>query len=353
MTINEKLSSLATKTAPRWNGRSLGLSSDLVRIGVLVLLFAAFSFLANNFFTVPTIPRILLQTSPFTLLAIGETVVLLVGGIDFSVGAVFVFGGAVVLMLDGLGMSFGEKIANACVVCGVIGLVNGFLVAKVRLPSFIVTLAMAIAVPSIAEGIKNFMSALAGPGALVYQYMNELPTEFTIVTQDANGAETVLFPGISWIVIITIMVAIVSHLVLAKTRFGRSVYLVGNNPTASLLSGINVVQVKILAFVFSSMTAGLAGILLTSRAGGPLEYAAGYGYEMIAIECAMIGGATIAGGTGSIMGTVIGSLIIGTLTMGLDMMNVDHLQLPMFLNALILIGAVYLAKDKTRSRENL
>ena len=347
--MNEKLKSLAAKTAPRLKGRSLGLPSNgLVRLAVLVLVFAAFSFLANNFLTVPNMPRLLLQTSPFTILAIGETVVLMVGGIDFSVGAVLVFGGAAVLMFNDLGMSVGEKIIDACLVCGVVGLGNGILVAKFRLPSFIVTFAMAIAIPGIAEVLKNFMSTLAGPGSLVYQYMDDLPTEFRIVTQDATGAEIVLFPGISWIVIITVIVAVVSHLYLAKTRFGRYVYLVGNNPTASLLSGINVVRIKILAFVFSSMMAGLTGILLTSRAGGPMEYSAGYGYEMIAIECAMIGGATIAGGTGNILGTVVGSLIIGTLTMGLDMMNVNHLQLPLFLNALILIGAVYLDQRQNK-----
>ena len=347
--MNERHKSLAAKTAPHLNGRSLGLlSSGLVRITVLVLLFSAFSFLANNFLTVPNIPRLLLQTSPFTLLAIGETVVLAVGGIDFSVGAMLVFGSAVVLMFNGLGMSVWEKIIDACLVCGVIGLANGFLVAKARLPSFIVTFAMAIAIPGIAEGLKKFMSTLAGPEILVYQYMDELPTEFRIITHDANGAEIMLFPGISWGVIITVIVAVVFHLFLAKTRFGRYVYLVGNNPTAALLSGTNVVRIKILAFVFSSMMAGLAGILLTSRAGGPMADSVGYGYEMIAIECAMIGGATIAGGTGNILGTVVGSLIVGTLTMGLDMLNVNHLHLPMYLNALVLIGAVYLAQRQNK-----
>lgn len=348
--MNEKLNSPAAETTPQWNEKPLGLlSSGFVRIAVLALIFAAFSLLANNFFTVPNLPRLLLQTSPFALLAIGETVVLMVGGIDFSVGAMLLFGGAVVLMFNGLGLSDSEKIIDACLVCGVIGLMNGWLVARVRLPSFLVTFAMAIAIPGIAEVVRNFMIAIAGQSSLVYQYMTELPTEFRIITQDVTGAKTVLFPGISLIVIITFMVAVVSHLFLAKTRYGRYVYLVGNNPTASLLSGVNVVRIKILAFVFSSMMAGLTGILLTSRVGGPIGGdPTGYGYEMIAIECAMIGGATYGGGTGSIMGTVVGSLIVGTLTMGLEMMNVNHLHLPMFLNALVLIGAVYLTQRQNK-----
>jgi ribose transport system permease protein len=350
MEIYERLKSLAVKAAPRLNGRSLALvPGGFVRIAVLALLFVIFSFLANNFFTVPNIPRLLLQTSPFTILAIGETAVLMVGGIDFSVGAVFVFGGAVVLMYNGLGMSDLEKIIDTCLVCGVVGLVNGFLVAKVRLPSFLVTFAMAIAVPGLAEVLRNVMVTLAGPGGQVYQYMTELPTLFKVITHDATGAKIVLFPGISSIVIITVIVAVVSHLVLSKTKFGRYVFLVGNNPTASLLSGIDVARIKILAFVFSSMMAGLTGILLTSRVGGPMGGdPTGYGYEMTAIECAMIGGAAFGGGAGSIMGTVIGSLIVGTLTIGLNMMNVNHLHLPMFLNALVLIGAVYLVQRQTK-----
>jgi ribose transport system permease protein len=350
MKMNERLKPLAAGTAPHLNGRSFGLlPGGLVRIAVLVLLFAAFSLFAHNFLTIRNLPNLLLQTSPFALLAIGETAVLLVGGIDFSLGAMFVFGGAVVLMFNGLGMSDWEKIIDACLVCGVIGLANGLLVARARLPSFLVTFAMAIAIPGIAEVVRNFMAALAGPGGLVYQNMTELPTLFKIITHDATGARNIIFPGISLIVIITFIVAVVSHLFLAKTRFGRYVYLVGNNPAASLLSGINVVRIKILAFVFSSMLAGLTGILLTSRVGGPMGGdPTGYGYEMTAIECAMIGGAIYGGGAGSILGTVVGALIVGTLTMGLDMMNVNHLHLPMFLNALILIGAVYLGQRQNK-----
>jgi ribose transport system permease protein len=345
MRMNEKLKSLAARSVSHLSRVQPGSSSNgLLRIAVLVLLLVAFSCLAHNFFSVSGALNLLLQTSPFIILAIGETVVLVVGCIDFSIGAMIVFGGAAVVLFNGLGMSFWEKMIDACLVCGVIGLANGFLVARARLPSFIVTFAMAIAIPGIAGVFKETMGALAGPGALVYQSIEQLPVEFRIISHDASGAEIVLFPGISWLVIIMVVMAILSHLFLAKTRYGRYLYLVGSNPAASLFSGINVVRIQILAFVFSSMMAGLTGIMLATYSGAPIEYSAGYGYEMIAIECAMIGGATITGGAGSIMGTVIGSLIIGTLTMGLTMMNVNHLQLPMFLNALVLIGAVYLAQ---------
>jgi ribose transport system permease protein len=352
MEIYERLKSLAARSIPRLNGKSQGFSSSgLVRIAVLVVLFTVFSLFADNFFTVRNIPNLLLQTSPFALLAIGETVVLMVGGIDFSIGAMFVFGGAFILLFNGLGMSNLETIIDTCLLCGVFGLVNGLLVAKLHLPSFLVTIAMAIAIPGIAEEIKNVMVALNGPGILVYQYMPELPTLFTVITHDVTGAQIVLFPGISSIVIITFIVAVVAHLLLSKTRFGRYVYLVGNNSTAAHLSGINATRIKIMAFVFSSVMAGLTGVLLTSRVGGPMGGdPTGYGYEMTAIECAMIGGAAYGGGAGSIMATVVGSLIVGILTMGLDMMNVEHLHLPLFINALILVGAVYLSQRQNKKQ---
>ncbi len=345
MIENEKLESQPVKKAFGLNWVQSGLSyNGLYPLAVLVILFVAFSFLANNFFTVPSVLNLLLQTSTFTILAIGETLVLVVGCIDFSIGAVIAFGGTAVVMFTRMGgLPVWEKIILACLVCGLIGLANGLLVARLRLPSFIVTFAMAIAVPGFDWVFRIIMGVLAGPAAPAYlEYMDELPTLFRVVSQDANGAKTVLFPGISWIVIIMVIVAVLSHLFLAKTRYGRYAYLVGSNSAASLLSGIKVVRIKILAFVFSSMMAGLTGILLTSRLGGTIGLGTGYGYEMIAIECAMIGGAAITGGTGSILGTVVGSFIIGILTMGLTMMNVNHLQLPIFLNALVLLGAVYL-----------
>ncbi len=170
---------------------------------------------------------------------------------------------------------------------------------------------------------------------------------FRIISHDASGAEIVVFPGISWIIIFMVVVAVLSHLFLQKTRFGRYAFLVGSNPEASRLSGIKVVRIKILAFVFASMLAGLVGVLLTSRMGLPVGAAAGY--EMLAIECAMIGGASLSGGSGSIGRTVVGSFLISTLAMGVTMININQIYIPMLLNGLILLGVVYL--DQSRNKK--
>ena len=266
-------------------------------------------------------------------------------------GAVVALGGTAMFIFAAMGLPIWISMFAASMLCGVIGLLNGFLVAKVRLPSFIITFAMAMLLYGLLSAFGSFMRTQAPPAPHPENliHLDDLVTipVFSILTHDAKGSEIVIFPGISWIIIIMVVVALLSHFFLEKTRFGRYAFLVGANPTASRFSGIRVVQIKILAFVIASMMAGLVGVLLTSRLGSPPGGAVGY--EMLAIECAMIGGASLSGGTGNVKGAVVGSFLISTLAMGLQMMDVNHLYLPLFLNGLILIGAVYL--DQVRNRK--
>ncbi len=342
---------MAAKTAPglRWNQLDFS-STGLLPIAIFLIVFVFFSIFARNFFLVSTALNLLLQTSTLTILAIGEMMVLVMGCIDLSVEAVVAFGGIAFGMFSSMGMSTWQAMAWACILCGVFGLINGFLVARLHLPSFIITFAMAMLIPGISVVFKNFMAFLVGPARLVYaEYVTSLPFVFKVITQDAKGEEIVLFPGISWIVIIMVITAVFSHLFLAKTRFGRYAYLIGNNPAASLFSGVKVVRMKILAFVFSSVMAGLTGILISTGLGQPAGVP--NGYVMIAIECAMIGGASLSGGTGSVWGTVVGSFIIGTLTVGLEMTYWNQLYLPLFLNGLIFLGVAYLDQKQKRNRQ--
>jgi ribose transport system permease protein len=347
-----KPDSLAEKSAPRLNWSSLGLSPNIfLPLAVFVIMFAIFSIFANNFFTVRSVLNLLVQTSTFTILGIGATLVLVVGCIDFSLGAVIAFSGTAVFVFAAMGIPIWIAMIAASILGGVIGLVNGFLVARVRLPSFITTFAMAMLIYGLlAAAFGAFMAAHAGPIPHPdnLEHLGDLANNpaFRIVSHDASGAEIVVFPGISWIVVITVVVAVLSHLFLEKIRFGRYAYLVGSNSEASRFSGIKVARIKTLAFVFASVLAGLVGVLLASRLGNPPGAAAGY--EMIAIECAMIGGASLSGGTGSVGRTVIGAFLISTLAMGITMMNVDKIYIPMFLNGLIVLGVVYLNQKRNR-----
>jgi ribose transport system permease protein len=345
------LESMAEKTVSRMNWKPLGISPNrLLPLASLVIMYAIFAIFANNFFTGRSALNLLVQTSTFTILGIGATLVLVVGCIDFSVGAVIALSGTAVYVFAAMGIPIWIAMTAASILGGIVGLVNGFLVARVRLPSFIITFAMAMVVYGLLSAFGAFMGAHAGPIPHPdnLSHLSDVVNNpaFRIISRDANGVETVVFPGISWIVIITAVVAVLAHLLLEKIRFGRYAFLVGSNSEASRFSGINVVRIKTLAFVFASMMAGLVGVLLASRLGNPPGAAAGY--EMIAIECAMIGGASLSGGTGSVGRTVIGAFLISTLAMGITMMNIDKIYIPMFLNGLILLGVVYLDQKRNR-----
>jgi ribose transport system permease protein len=350
MIRNEDLDSLAEKTASRLDWSPPGSSSNrLLPLAVFLIMFAIFSIFANNFFTVRAVLNLLVQTSTFAILSIGSAMVLIVGCIDFSLGAVIALSGTAVVVFAVLGLPIWIAMIAATILGGVIGLANGFLVAKLRLSSFVTTLAMAM----VIYGILGWFGSLhAEPPPSTTARLAALSTlanvpVFRIFSHNANGAPIEVFPGISWIVIIMVIVAALSHLFLEKTRLGRYAFLVGSNPEASHFSGIKFIRVKILAFVLAGMLAGLVGVLLASRMGGTPGPAAGY--EMIGIAAAMIGGASLSGGTGSVGKTVIGSFLLSTLAMGLTMMNTDQIYLPVFLNGLVLLGTVYL--DQARNRK--
>jgi ribose/xylose/arabinose/galactoside ABC-type transport system permease subunit len=287
MMKNESSESLAEKPVPRLNWTALGLlSNKLLPLTIFVIMYVAFSIFANNFFTVRGILNLLIQTSTFTILGTSATLVLIVGCIDFSPGAVIALSGTAMYVFAVMSIPIWITAIAASFVGGVVGFVNGFLVARVRLPSFIITMAMALVIYGLLAGFGAFMSTHVGPPPHPenLNHVSDLAENpiFKIISHDAKGAEIIVFPGISWVVIIMIIVAVLSHLLLEYTRFGRSALLVGSNLKTSILSGIKIVRIKILAFMFASLLAGLVGVLLTSRLGIPAGAAAGY--EMIAIE---------------------------------------------------------------------
>jgi ribose transport system permease protein len=343
---NKKPFSLAERPAQLLNRSLLGLSLNrLLTLGVFVVLFAIFSVFAHNFFTVRSMLNLLVQTSTFTILSIGATVVLIVGGIDFSLGAVVAFSGTAVVVFAGIGMPIWISMIAAISLGGMIGSISGFLVVRMRLPSFLTTFAMA----GLVYGILGFAAFVGShaPPLHVPASLGNLANNpvFTIFSHDVTGARIVAFPGVSWIVIIMVFVAVLFHLLLTKTRIGRYTHLAGSNQEASRLSGIKDIRVRTMAYVLAGLLAGLVGVLLASRLSAPPG--AAVGYEIIGIECAMIGGASLAGGVGSVGGTVIASFILSTLSMGLTMMNANP-YIPTFLNGFVVLGAVYLDQIRIR-----
>jgi ribose/xylose/arabinose/galactoside ABC-type transport system permease subunit len=217
MMKNESSESLAEKPVPRLNWTALGLlSNKLLPLTIFVIMYVAFSIFANNFFTVRGILNLLIQTSTFTILGISATLVLIVGCIDFSPGAVIALSGTAMYVFAVMGIPIWITAIAASFVGGVVGFVNGFLVARVRLPSFIITMAMALVIYGLLAGFGAFMSTHVGPPPHPenLNHVSDLAENpiFKIISHDAKGAEIIVFPGISWVVIIMIIVAVLSHL---------------------------------------------------------------------------------------------------------------------------------------------
>jgi ribose transport system permease protein len=273
---------------------------------------------------------ILRQVSEKGILAVGMTFVILAGGIDLSVGSVLAFGAtlsAVMLMRGGYGTL--ETVAAVLAAGLLLGLVNAAVIAKGRVQSFIVTLAMM----SAARGVARLASG--GSGVEIGYGEGGAPQSFAVL----GGKLGAVVPVPAVIFLASVAVA---WLVLNRTRFGRYVHAIGSNETASRLSGVSVNGVKFGVFSICSLLAALAGIIHCAQLeqGNPND---GVAYELDAIAAVVIGGTALSGGTGTVVGTLAGTLIIGIINNVLGLNNVDA-NLQLLLKAVIIVGAVLLQK---------
>jgi ribose transport system permease protein len=294
-----------------------------VIIAFLIILIAA-SVLNPRFLDINNQLNILMQVSIIGIVALGMTIVMLSGGIDLSVGSVLVFVGVVsVLALNATGSIF-VAIITALVVGSFAGFLNGLMVAKGRIASFIATLGMMAAARSIALYIAEGGS---------------ISGEVSGFTAIANSNLWIFdFP----VIIFFVMTALV-YVLMHKTRFGRYVYALGSNEKAALLSAIRVDRVKIGIYSLVGLLVSVAAIIETSRLNSISSSSSGVQYELDAIAAVIIGGTRMTGGRGKIMGTFFGVLILGILNNMMNLMNVSpHLQ--GFVKGLIIIIAVVFQK---------
>lgn len=270
---------------------------------VMVVIIAFFAYRSARFATPDNLVVILIAAAPFALIALGQTLVILTGGIDLSVGSVIALSamsGAYVAkaMPDQIWLA----LAVAVVVGAAAGAVNGFAVSVLNVPPFIATLGML----TLASGLAY----VVGNGAPI----NGLPREFSIF---ANTE----FLGLTIPVILMIVGILGFGIAMRRTKFGMHVYAVGGNEQAAKIAGIKTGRVKFLVYTISGALAGLSGIMLASRVitGSP---SLGSGYELDAIAAVVIGGASLMGGRGTVWGTALGLLLIQTLNNGLDILTV-------------------------------
>ena len=275
-------------------------------IGILIglaALMAIVSLFSESFFTASNMWNILRQISTNALLAFGMTFVILIGGIDLSVGPLLAFSGVFAAYVMGnLGWPIWAAIAGSIILCSMVGMLNGVIVTKTGIAPFVVTL-------SVQQIFRGFAMLLA----------NGAPIR--IRDQGFINIGTTYIGPVAFPVIYMIIIMALCYVVLNKTQFGRHIYALGGNNTAARFAGIRTQRIEVMVYALSGFLAGIAGIVLAARitAGVP---ATGDGYECDAIAAVVLGGASFTGGIGTIGGTLIGAIIIGVLNNGLNMLNV-------------------------------
>ena len=288
----------------------------------LIIFAVIVSILNPRFLSQANILNVLRQTSINSIIAIGMTLVILTGGIDLSVGSILAFCGAVMASLLNAGYNSVMALLITLILGLVFGFFNGFLVSKMKLQAFIVTLVT--------------MTFLRG-ATLVF-------TEGKPITVDDGG---VLFENIGGgylfnipiPIYIMIILFIIGYYLLMHTKFGRYTYAIGGNEEATKLSGINVDKIKIWVYGICGALSALAGVILTSRLYSA-QPTAGSGYELDAIAAVVLGGTSLSGGVGRITGTALGAIIIGVLGNALNLLNVSSYYQMMIKAAVILVAVL-------------
>ncbi|MGH6860241.1 MAG: ABC transporter permease [Phyllobacterium sp.] len=294
----------------------------------LVVLCIIFSLFNARFFAVNNVLNIMQQVAVIAVAAYGMTYVILLGEIDLSIGSIIAVAGMVAAQAFAAGFGFLPTVLLTLAAGAIMGGLNGALSAKLMLPSFIVTVA--------TMGIYRGLVSLPTNGAPA---MIENETWLAIGTENWLG-----LPIIIWIVLALFAV---NHIILSKTVFGRRAYLTGGNREAAIYSGIRVDRLKIIIFMISGIMAAVSGILLSSRLSSA-QSNAGMGYELDAIAAVVLGGTSLAGGVGTMVGTLLGALIIGVINNGMNMLSVPYFY-QLIVKGLVILIAVWLdVRSKSR-----
>lgn len=329
------------------NDKAFDAFSFLARFAPLIfllLLMAIFAIMEPRFLSSINLFNVMRQVSITGLLAIGMTFVILTAGIDLSVGSLLAFAGLVAAAVAKGGMQDRFTVGDAAIGYGwplaalsaiLVGLACGYLqgiaITKLKVPAFVVTLGGM----SVFRGAALLFAA-GGP-------ISGFQPEFTWWGQ--GRIFTVPVP-----VIIFLVSAVLAHIVLHYTRYGRRVYAVGGNPEAARLAGLNVNRIICSVYVIMGFFAGLGSFVLAARLNSA-EAVAGTGYELTVIASVVIGGTSLFGGSGSIFGTVIGALLIGVLLNGLVLMNISSYIQQIIIGVIIVLAVAFDTFAKSRRRK--
>ena len=293
----------------------------------LVVLFVALAIASPHFLTPTNLSSVVRQTAVINIMALGMTIIIISAGIDLSVGAILGMGGLLgaMAMQDGLpiwaGVGVGIVTGLAC------GLLNGLLITSLRVAPFIVTLG--------TLGIFRGLTLIISKGLPVHQ----IPPGFSFL-----GEGNIL--GVPFVLWLLLLCAVAVHFILEHTKLGRYTFAIGSNETAAVYAGVPVRAYKIAVYAVGGLLTGLAGMIEASRlmTGQPT---AGTGYELQAIAAVVIGGGSLWGGEGSVVGTLIGAFIMGLLSNGSDLLGISNYVQQVVIGAVIILAVTV---DELRKR---
>lgn len=315
------------------NKKSLLPSDAMQRIlafGALIVIFIGFSIASPYFRTFDNFVGILLATTVIGVLALGATFVIISGGIDLSVGTTMTFSAVMTgVFITTWGLPIPIGILAGISAGSLVGLINGTLISRLKIPPFIATLGMLY----VTKGLSLVISELKPI------YFNDTPAFREMAMESLLGR---IIPALQVpnAVFLFLGAALLANIILTRTILGRYTFALGSNEEATRLSGVNVVKWKTAVYALAGMFSGIGGVLMASRLNSA-QPALGAGYELDAIAAVVIGGTTLTGGEGSILGTIIGAFIISVLTNGLRIMSVPQ-EWQIVVTGCIVILAVFL-----------
>jgi ribose transport system permease protein len=289
-----------------------------------------------NFLKTDNLRNIANQIAIIAILAVGMTLVVIAGGIDLSVGSMIALSAVITALLVrdwGGGAEATNAALLACAAaalagCACLGLVNGLMATRLRVPPFIATLGMLLA----ASGLAQYLSG--------HHTISEMPASAMWL---GRGADLLAIPNA---VVLMLLLYAIAHVVMTRTTLGRYIYAVGGNAEAARLSGVPVTRIVLLVYIICAVLAGLGGIVMTSQFQGAMPT---YGdkYEMYVIAAVVVGGTSIAGGEGTVLGTLIGALIIAVIQNGMNLMGLES-AMQLVVLGVVIVSAV--ALDRWRRK---
>ena len=313
--------------------KNINISKCMVYIIFLVVLSLFAIFIGGSFFSLNNILNIIRQTAVVSMIAVTMTFVIAIGEIDLSVGSTIGLSGLMAALVLQSTDNIPLAILAALAVGLVVGLINGLLIVALNLPSFLVTLGMQMVLVGTSMWITNTTAIPIGN------------TTFTFIFGGGSIGKLPLL--LLWVLI----TGAVGYIVLNRTPYGKKVLAVGGNATSARYSGINVKKIVVYVFVYSSLIAALGGMLYAGRMSSG-RYTFGDGLELDAIASVILGGTSMAGGNGSIVGAIIGSLLIGTINNGLMFFGLSTAQQTVAKGAIIILSVALSALVSLRDNNN-